>query len=89
MCSVPRQVPHRPHQSGNIVLSIAERWHLDQNNFQAIIQIFPKPSFLHGLDQISMGSGYQANVYLQSFVRTDRFDLTLLNRTKQFYLKRE
>src|SRR5690349_16268543 len=49
-------------QVGNLLASLAERWNMDPDHAQAVIEILAKPAFSHPLLEIGVGRRQHAHV---------------------------
>src|SRR5262249_21320085 len=79
----------QPRQLGEILETIAQRWHLDRDDVDSVVEVFAKPSFLDGLVEVDVGGDDEAKIGANRFAAADPLDLPFLNGPQQLGLQVE
>lgn len=70
----------------NVFLALAKRWNMERNHVKAIIEVFAELALLHGLFEVAVRGGNNANVNRNRHPPANRVDRSLLENTQETHL---
>ena len=82
----PQGFHKRPGQQRDIPGPLSERRHAQGHHPEAVVEIGSKGPLAHGLGQVPIGGGNEANVQLQRGVSPDSHDFPVLQKPQQLHL---
>src|SRR6266481_10131744 len=74
-------------QQWDVFLALAQRWHFNREDAQAVIEIFPKPPVENHVSQIVIGGSNHAHVGAAGPVVADWLEFAFLENAQQFGLR--
>ena len=78
-----------PDQNRDVLAPLPQRWQVDAEDIEAVVQVRPKPSFLHPVAQRLVRRGDDAHVDGNALRAAHTRDLALLQHTQQLDLRRD
>ena len=75
-------------QQWNVLAPVFERWQVDRDNVQAVVEIAAKLVAIHHVFQFGAGRRNNAHIHLYGLGAADPFELSLLKNAQQLHLQR-